>query len=702
MTDLVASKSSTGRQHLSNASTQRVAEVEGPDNGNIPLAVRHGLEGLRLAGQGRHAVALRHFDTALGLCPTYAEVWFYRGLTLKQAGQLRKAYDSIAQAIILTPGYVAAKEALSDIASTIGCPAEILTPWPARPSPAFGMVTLNKIRAALQIQSMHYATAISDDNTELGLRSRLVKSATSVNLVNRLGRALRDQGRYSEAEAFFRYALALQPWNGQAAIHLCGIFEQTGRLAQIKEIVLAAYASGARDDKLLEFALQVSMHFADWAHFEFFAKWLRGVAKRNRRSVTPFVVMHHFDEPYLQKHCATIFTNSLTAEIAPLNISFQRTNKRHLTIGYVSADFRAHAVASLIAELFEVHDRTRYRINGYSLWNDKDTDIGQRIRAAFDKFVDLHGVEPASAARFIAEDDVDILVDLTGHTQHAEPRIFAFRPAPVQINYLGYPGTLGSAHIDYMIVDSTTAPAANEKAFTEALVYMPDSYQVNDRKRYIDYANASRSAYGLDDDTIVYCNLGSLKKLTPNVFSTWINILRRVPKSALWLYVQSNSAIANLQREARDQGISPDRLHFAPRVTNEKHLARYSSADLFLDTHPYNAHTTASDALWGGCPVLTFMGSAFHGRVAASLLKAVGMPELIVTSWAEYEDLAVRIGQDVEFRMQIKEKLKSNRDTCALFDTPRYARHLEWAYEQMWHNHVEGKKPISFEVPVAG
>lgn len=369
-----------------------------------------------------------------------------------------------------------------------------------------------------------------------------------------------------------------------------------------------------------------------------------------------------------------------------------------LRLGYLSADFRNHAIGHLTAGLFEQHDRMRFEVFGYSFGPDDGSLHRQRCVEAFDRFVDVRASSPREAAQRIADNRVDVLVDLMGYTNLSRPEILAHRPAPIQVNYLGYPGSMQAPFVDYVVADRTVIPDSDREWFSEAVAWMPSSYQVNDDRQRTAETGQGRSACGLPEDAFVYCCFNQTSKLERSSFTAWMRILAATPGSVLWLFASNSPAEANLRAAATRAGVDPDRLVFARLLPKPEHLARHRLADLFLDTHTYNAHTTASDALWTGVPVLTWSGSSFAGRVAASLLKAVGMPELVAESAEDYERLAIGLAHDRRGLTALRERLAVNRASLPLFRTADYARHLERAFEQMRGCHIAGRSPESFTV----
>ncbi len=360
-----------------------------------------------------------------------------------------------------------------------------------------------------------------------------------------------------------------------------------------------------------------------------------------------------------------------------------RHRKAKIRLGYLSNDFRQHPTAHLISELIERHDRRRFEVIGYSCGPDDGSPERRRLAKGFDRFTDIRLASHADAAGIIHRDEIDILVDLNGYTRGARTRILAHRPAAVQVNFLGYPGTMGADFIDYIVADAIVIPPGEERFFSETVVRLADSYQPNDRQRQIAGSTPSRGACGLPPQGFVFCCFNNGFKITAVLFALWMRLLAKVPGSVLWLLETNQAAKINLRREAAAAGIPAERLVFAPRQPLPEHLARHRLADLFLDTLPYTAHTTASDALWTGLPVLTCLGGTFAGRVAASLLTAVGLPDLITASLDEYEALALALASDPARLSILKQRVAANRDTTPLFDSERYTRALEQAYERM-------------------
>jgi predicted O-linked N-acetylglucosamine transferase (SPINDLY family) len=355
-------------------------------------------------------------------------------------------------------------------------------------------------------------------------------------------------------------------------------------------------------------------------------------------------------------------------------------------------------MAYVMAGLFELHDRSRFELIAISLQPEDKSPMGMRVRSAFDQFIVVHDKSDLEVATLMRSLEIDIAVDLMGFTQFSSTAIFAHRPAPVQVNYMGYPGTMGADYIDYILADSYVIPPTQQACYSEQVVYLPDSYFVFDHQQKLAVDVPGRSEMGLPDTGFVFCCFNNNYKITPEVFDIWMRLLEKVKGSVLWLRESNPAASVNLRHEAELRGVDTARIIFAPRLPVAVHLARHQLADLFLDTLPYNAHTTAADALWAGLPVLTRSGESFASRVAGSLLQAVGLPELITDTPEAYEALALELATNQDKLDDIKARLKQNRNTCPLFNTDRFRRHIEAAYIHMWQQCQQGLAPKTFTV----
>jgi predicted O-linked N-acetylglucosamine transferase (SPINDLY family) len=436
----------------------------------------------------------------------------------------------------------------------------------------------------------------------------------------------------------------------------------------------------------------------DWSSFEEDSREIARQIEAGRAVTSPFPLAAIPATPALLQRCAELYTRQLyppvPAEPAPATAGSGR-----LRIGYFSADYHNHATAYLAAGLFERHDRDRFEIFAFSFGPDRKDEMRQRLVRGFDHFLDVRDRTDADIRRLARAHGIQIAVDLKGHTLDQRTGIFAGRAAPIQVNYLGYPGTMGAPYIDYVLADATVLPPEHQPFYTEKAVWLPDSYQVNDSRRTPPRTAGTRAEHGLPDDAFVFCSFNNPYKITPDAFAAWMQILQRCPGSVLWLLEAAPETGANLRQAAARHGIDAGRLIFARHAEITAHVNRQRHADLFLDTFHYNAHTTAADALWAGLPLLTRLGNTFAGRVAASLLRAAGLPELVTASTEEYIALAVALHADRDRLTVLREKLEAGRATCALFDTARFCRGVEAAYLAMWQRHQAGLPPDAIDIP---
>jgi predicted O-linked N-acetylglucosamine transferase (SPINDLY family) len=417
-----------------------------------------------------------------------------------------------------------------------------------------------------------------------------------------------------------------------------------------------------------------------------------------RQAVQPLIALALSDDLQLLRRVAEIATGAYDPGALPLPSISPRRRREIIRLGYYSADFHGHATANLAAGLFELHDRRQFEVVALSFGPNRSDPMRQRLLKAFDRFIDVSQRSDHEVAQLSRELEIDIAIDLKGYTRDARPAIFTKRAAPIQVNYLGFPGTMAASCIDYIIADPMVIPEASRAHYSEKVVYLPHSYQVNDRKRAPAAPESSRTQLGLPPDAFIFCCFNSPYKITPATFDGWMRILRQVPTSLLWLYADNHAAAANLRREATQRGVDGTRLRFAMPVPQAQHLARQAAADLFLDTFPCGAHTTASDALWMGLPVLTRHGQSFQSRVAASLLQAIGLPELVTSADEHYEAMAISLATDPPRMAAIRARLRANRLTTPLFNTELYTRYLEQAYREMDERYQAGLTPADIHI----
>lgn len=611
---------------------------------------------------GRHAQALADYEHALRLTPADAEALSNRGVALQSMGRLAEALESYDRALAIRPRY---PQALSNRAAAL--------------------TELGRTHEALQC--LDRALDLMPDYAH-----------AHYNRAN----VLRELGRRPEALAGYRRALALQPDYAECLYNCAALLAELERHEEAAGLYGRAKALGADFPDLPGATLHCRLHCCDWSGFAQASQEVIAGVGEGRRLDTPFSFLAICGSPQHQRRCATAYADDKYPSAPQPLYAGPRDAHARIRLAYLSADFQEHATAYLMAGLFERHDRRRFEVTAISFGADAPSPMRKRLENSFDRFIDVRDRSDREVAQLMLELEVDIAVDLKGYTRHARPGILAWRPAPLQVSYLGYPGTMGARHIDYIIADRHVIPRSHTPCYTEKVVWLPDSYQVNDDKRPIAQHTPARQELGLPRQGFVFCAFNSSYKISPAVFDIWMRVMRAVDGSVLWLLGGNPAAERNLRREAGARGVAPDRLVFAPRIELADHLARHRRADLFVDNLPYNAHTTASDALWAGLPVVTCLGEAFAGRVAASLLHAVGMPELIAADLEAYEALLLKLAHDAPLLAGLRAKLAQNRATCPLFDTDRYRRHIEAAYVRMWERHHQGLPPDHIEQAAEG
>ena len=515
--------------------------------------------------------------------------------------------------------------------------------------------------------------------------------------VNR-GNALVNLRRAGEALASYRQAIALKPDDADAWRNCGNVFSRLKRYDEAFAAYDRALALKPNMTGIEGHRLYTRMHLCDWRNWEAETAHLVASVREGHANTQPFIFLAVPSSAKDQRQCAELWVKSQFPARTPLAQGVKYDHDR-IRIAYLSADFRQHAASFLMAGMFECHDRSRFEVTALSFGPDDGSDIAKRVKASFERFVDVRARSDEAIAELIRKFEIDIAVDLMGFTTDSRTGIFARRPAPVQAHYMGFPGTMGAPYIDYIVADRAVVADQQAVFYSEKLAFLPNSYFVNDAKRPIAARNFTRAELGLPPSGFVFCCFNSNHKITPRMFDSWMRILGAVEGSVLWLFQDEAKAAEHLRKEAQARGVDPARLIFASRMPPPDHLARHRSADLFLDTLPYNAHTTASDALWAGLPVLTCIGETFVGRVAASLLKAIGLPELITTDMEAYERLAIDLATSPDKLADIKAKLAANRLTTPLFDTALFTRHIEAAFTAMVERHRAGQAPDHIVVP---
>lgn len=650
---------------------------------------------------GKFAAAEKLYQKLLKVVPNDPEVLRSFAAMRFQQGNHAKAIDILERARALHPRSAAIENSLGKIFLELGRAAEAEPRFRAclALSPDFADAVAN-LGAALSLLG-RYAEAMTYLKRAAGLLPR------SPGPLANLSSILIFLNDYSAAEDALKRALAIDPGDQELRLLLGQTQYRNNKSAD----AIASFRTvlDARPDHLLAQSaiLRAKLRICDWSDLDARrAAFIAGLAKADGEGAettpSPYTALLVCDDPGDCLIAARARSRSMSNGQHLAVTHRHRGERDRIRIAYLSADYREHATSYLISELIERHDRTGFHVTGLSFGPNKASPMRRRMEEAFDHFEDVTELSAAATAARLAELAIDVAVDLQGFNQYNRMEIFSHRAAPVQVLYLGWPGTTGSRFHDYVLADPIVLPEDNFAHFTEKVVWLPHCYQPNDSRRKIAPQMPSRADWGLPEAGFIFCCFNNTFKILPEIFGIWMRLLLQVPGSVLWLLETDQASRENLSREAGARGIDPGRLIFAPRMPNEHHLARLAHADLFLDTLPYNAHTTASDALWQGVPVVSCGGRTFASRVATSLLHSVGMPELAVGSLAEYEALALRLAQEPGSAKALKQRLLDGRSSAPLFDTERLAREVETAYREMLRRHDQGLTPDFIDLRTLG
>jgi len=630
---------------------------------------------------------------ALELNPQFASGYYNRGNALKSLGRLHEAIESYQKAIILQSDYAEALNncgvCLQELKDFEGAIASFKKALELKPSHAPAYNNLGNALRSLK----EYEEALI--NYEMAIRI----NKSYAEPYNNRGLTLLELSRFKHALASYDHAIAINPNYAEAHHNRGVILQELNRFDEAIDSFENAFRLNP-DLPFLHGNLQhAKMLVCNWTDFDNQVNALSNKIFNQKKVSSSFSMLGLIDSPEVLQFSAKIYSQ----EKYPLNPILGQIPKRvqgqRIRVGYFSADYRNHAVSILTAELYELHDNSKFELIAFSFGADDQSPIRARIEQAFDQFIDVSKMSDKEIAQLSRKMGIDIAVDLGGHTFNSRTNIFAYRAAPIQVSYIGYLGTMGSSYFDYLIADDAIIPSNMTEYYSEKIAYIP-SYQVNDSHRKISEKSITRELLGIPKDAFVFTCFNNNYKTTPDTFSSWMRILKAVDRSVLYLYADNEWAHANLKEETRKSGVDLQRVLFGKRLPTDQYLARYRTCDLFLDTTPYNAGTTASDALWTGLPVLTLIGQSFASRVAASLLRAIDLPELITHTREEYEALAIELATQPHKLAAIKQKLSENRLTTPLFDTPRFTKHLEAAYTQMMERYWADLPPEHIDVGI--
>jgi predicted O-linked N-acetylglucosamine transferase (SPINDLY family) len=633
---------------------------------------------------GRGVEALACYDAALKLQPRHVDAQSNRGVVLGGLGLYVEALASFDRALIISPGHAETWNNRGNILRRMNRPEEALKSYDRATGsrPAYAEAWGNRGAVLWELKDMERALASL-------IQALALKPGHPEILLNH-GIVLRELRRLDEALTSLDAAIAADASRAEAHYQRGQTLQMMDRLAEAAASFETAIALAPGHVHAPGGLVGAAMNLCDWPRLEQAVKGARGAAL-----IEPLLLLALSDDPPAHLECARRQVRSRIGAVEPPHPLPAVSRAGRIRVAYLSADYKEHATAYLTAELFERHDRSRFEVLGISLGPDDRSAVRSRLANAFDQFHDVRSLSDRKVAERLKQLGVDILVDLNGHTYGARPGILARRPAPVQVNFLGYPGTMAADFMDYVIADQIILPREQQAFYSEKIVHLPDCYQVN-AGRDMAQKPDPRQANGLPENGFVFCCFNNGWKLNALLFDIWMRLLAAVPGSVLWLMASNEAARENLRCEAAHRGIDPGRLVFAPRLPQAEHLARHRHADLFLDTLPYNAHTTASDALWTGLPVVTCLGKSFAGRVAASIVTAAGLPELATEDLEAYEALALKLARDPALLLSFRARLEE-RSESRLFDSTRFCRNLEAAYARMMGIARAGEAPRGFD-----
>lgn len=658
-------------------------------DGRIPSA--HCNRGNALCMLSRHEAAVACYEAAIALKADYAEAHYNLGSALRSLGRQREAILSFDAAIALRPDLAAAHYNRGNALRALDLHEEAIASYDKAIELQPNFPTAFRNRGNAHSDLGNHAAAAADYEHAIALDPDFIEAVSS------LGDEWMHLQRFEDAARAYERATVLAPHSAEAHAHRGNALAECRDFSSALTSYERAIAINPQLRGIHGARMFVKMQACDWRDFEAELAHVGARIERGEPAAHPFCVLAMSGSAALQKQAAQAWVRVESPPSDALGALRRLAPRATIRVGYFSADFRNHPVARLTAELFEIHDRSRFEIIAFSFGPDTHDDMRKRLEGAFDCFIDLRDQSDRSAAALARELEIDIAVDLGGFTEHGRPGVFALRAAPLQVSYIGYLGTSAAPYMDYLLADAVLVPPTDREHYSEKLIYLP-SYQVNDSQRRIAERVYSRQELGLPAAGFVFCCFNASYKIDPATFASWMRILARVHGSVLLLYAQSGQVEGNLRREAAARGIDAGRIVFAERVPFADYLARYQAMDLFLDTQPYNAGATASDALWAGLPVLTRLGTSFAGRIGASLLEALGLPELIVSTAQQYEDAAVDLAADPHRLAALRRRLMANRLTAALFDTRGFARSLEAAYVEIHRRYQADLPPVDVQV----
>lgn len=633
----------------------------------------------------RYEEALAAYDRACALDSAVPEAWLGRGNVLNELKQYQESLTAYDRALALNPRLAGALLGRGNVLHVVKRHDDALLAYDKALglAPDFPEAWLNRGNLLNAVNRCEEALAAFD--RALALRPDLAEAWLG------LGNVLFLLKRHQEAISAYEKALSIRPDMAEAQLGRGNVFGVLKRHREAANAYAAVLSIEPQQSVTKGLLLHQKMLGCDWSGLDVLAAEIEKDIAAGKLSAEPFALQAISDSPRILQLCAELYNRQkYPAQAKPF---LPQPGHEKIRIGYLSGELREQATSHLIVGVLEQHDVSRFEVYAFDNGWDDRSEIRGRIKAAVDEMIEIRQLSDASALAAIREKQIDVLINLNGYFGEQRTQLCAHRAAPIQANYLGFPGTLGANYMDYIIADSQVVPEDHECFYDEKVIYLPNCYQANDRNKKIAPSAPTRLECGLPESGFVFCCFNNSYKILPGIFDRWMRILSHVDNSVLWLFGDNQETISNLKREATARNVDPQRLVFARPIPLADHLARQARADLFLDTLPCNAHTTASDALWAGLPLLTCVGGAFSGKVAASLLNAIQLPELITTTLEDYERLAIELAVQPEKLSAVKDKLAGNRLTTSLFDTPLFTRHLETAYSVMYERYRAGLAP---------
>ena len=677
---------------------------------------------------GIESDAEQFFKQAISSSPQQPEAYYNLGNLNMTQGKVMDGIQNFSSAIECKPNFLEAYNNLAIALTEFGRPDEAVKVLDTAIDsfPPLPMLYVNKAKA-LQAMSLRKAgiaflrsssaklgdpfevlTVLADMETsdndfqqaEIHYIAALALQPRSAVVHNNYANLLHSVGRIDEAMDHYKLAADIDPNLYQALQNVCNILNIKKDFAQTLVYLEKVRAIEPKSPYLTGMQMNARMHTCTWNDWDMYCSQVEEAVKTRRKATNPFPPLAFFTSAALMTQAAALWVEQQVpaVNILPPIDKHITAVPRKIRVGYFSADLHSHATALLMAGVFEAHDRERFEWFAFSFGPDDNSLISQRVRRSFDRFIDVRTYGDRLVAQLAREMGVDIAIDLKGFTQDSRAGIFAERAAPIQVNYLGYPGSMGAPYMDYLIADHVIIPDHLRQFYTESVVRLPYCYQANDSQRPIAEETPTRQSVGLPDEGRVLCSFNNNYKITPAVFDAWMRVLMRFPDCVLWLLRDNETAVQNLRKEAENRGIDPDRLVFAPRMRNDLHLARQRLADLFIDTYPCNAHTTASDALWAGLPLVTCAGETFASRVAASLLSGMDLQDCIVNNLVDYEAKIHQLLEAPDALRALRHRVAQARSTSPVFDTVAIARQLESAYQGMFQRLQARLSPEAFDV----